>query len=119
MRYYKAELPNAESYIKRGGSILRTTKNGVYNYASFQGNVSGLSFTNKPINSFTGEYYDIVEITRKEHTQLKKQEKELQDMPVTVVMAATQQGIKEISTTNYYAKSKLTIWYRKVIRKAF
>ena len=76
MRYYKAELPNAESYIKRGGSILRTTKNGVYNYASFQGNVSGLSFTNKPINSFTGEYYDIVEITRKEHTQLKKQEKE-------------------------------------------
>ena len=40
-------------------------------------------------------------------------------MPVTVVMADTQQGIKEISTTNYYAKSKLTIWYRKVIRKAF
>jgi PII-like signaling protein len=112
-RYYKAELPNARDYIARGGSVLRTTTNGIYHYASFQGNVTGLSFTNKP----TGDRnYNVVELTQKEHTALKKEEKALQNMPVVTLIADTQQGVKEILTTNDMKRRLVRNWYYKNIR---
>tara|TARA_R110002167_G_scaffold106288_1_gene272779 strand:+ start:561 stop:932 length:372 start_codon:yes stop_codon:yes gene_type:complete len=116
-KYYKAELPKEiarkqvlGTSLKGRASITRTTVNGDYNYAHFDGD---LCFSNQP-SSF--EDFNAVVITKEEYTKIKKEEKSLQDKPVTVVLADTQQGVKEITTENNRSNKKLSMWYYKNIR---